>query len=85
MAPWPWALMFWAAQGAGLLIKGPVTPLVSAAHRRRARRSPTATSRWLKGLRPLWGVPFMLALAAPWLIAITAATDGAFLGEAVGP
>jgi len=26
----------------------------------------------------------MLALAAPWFVAITAATDGAFLGEAVG-
>ena len=28
-APWPWALLFWAAQGAGLLIKGPITPLMS--------------------------------------------------------
>ena len=82
-APWPWALLFWTAQGAGLLIKGPVTPLVgllTAAALSLADRD----ARWLKALRPLWGVPLMLALAAPWFIAITAATGGAFLGEAVG-
>jgi 4-amino-4-deoxy-L-arabinose transferase-like glycosyltransferase len=82
-APWPWALLFWAAQGAGLLIKGPITPLVgvlTAAALSIADRD----WRWLKGLRPLWGVPLMLAIAAPWFIAITAATQGAFLGESVG-
>jgi 4-amino-4-deoxy-L-arabinose transferase-like glycosyltransferase len=82
-ARWPWALLFWAAQGAGLLVKGPVTPLVgllTAAALSLADRD----ARWLKALRPLWGVPLMLALAAPWFIAITAATGGAFLGEAVG-
>jgi len=82
-APWPWALLFWAAQGLGLLIKGPVTPLIgllTAAALSLADRD----ARWLKALRPLWGAPLMLALAAPWFVAITAATDGAFLGEAVG-
>jgi len=82
-APRTWALLFWAAQGAGLLIKGPITPLVgllTGAALSLADRD----LRWLKGLRPLWGVPFMLAIAAPWFIAITAATQGAFLGESVG-
>jgi len=82
-APWPWALLFWAAQGAGLLIKGPVTPLVgllTAGALSLADRD----ARWLRALRPLWGVPLMLAMAAPWFIAITAATNGAFLGDAVG-
>ena len=83
MAAWPCALLFWAAQGAGLLIKGPITPLLgllTAAALSLADRD----ARWLKGLRPLWGVPLMLAIAAPWFIAITAATHGAFLGESVG-
>jgi len=82
-APWPWALLFWAAQGVGLLVKGPITPLLgllTAAALSLADRD----LRWLKGLRPLWGVPLMLAIAAPWFIAITAATQGAFLGESVG-
>jgi 4-amino-4-deoxy-L-arabinose transferase-like glycosyltransferase len=83
MAPWPWALLFWAAQGAGLLVKGPITPLLgllTAAALSLVDRD----ARWLKGLRPLWGVPLMLAIAAPWFIAITAATHGAFLDESVG-
>ncbi|HEX7969898.1 MAG TPA: glycosyltransferase family 39 protein [Stellaceae bacterium] len=82
-ASWRWALLFWAAQGAGILVKGPLTPLVSlltAGVLSLADRE----ARWLKGLRPLWGVPVMMAIAAPWFIAITAVTDGAFLGEAAG-
>lgn len=78
-----WALLFWTAQGAGILVKGPVTPLVSgltAAMLALADRD----ARWLKGLRPLWGVPLLLAIVGPWLAAITRATGGAFLGEAVG-
>ncbi len=83
MASRAWALVFWGAQGMGLLIKGPITPVISlltAAALSVADRD----VRWLRGLRPLWGVPLMLAIAAPWFIAITAATDGAFVGEAVG-
>jgi 4-amino-4-deoxy-L-arabinose transferase-like glycosyltransferase len=77
------ALLFWVAQGAGLLIKGPIAPLVSvltAGSLALADRD----ARWLGGLRAYWGVPLMLGIAAPWFVAITAATDGAFLGEAVG-
>jgi len=80
---WGWALLFWSAQGVGILVKGPVTPLLSvlaAASLAIADRE----VRWLGGLRAFWGVPLMLAIAAPWFIAITAATSGAFLGEAVG-
>src|SRR5579883_940452 len=77
------AFLFWIAEGLGILIKGPVLPLVSLltvlglgiADRR---------WRWLAGLRPAWGVPLALALVLPWFIAIEAATGGAFAGEAVG-
>jgi 4-amino-4-deoxy-L-arabinose transferase-like glycosyltransferase len=40
--------------------------------------------RWLGGLRPLWGLPLAVAVAAPWFIAIQAATGGAFANEALG-
>jgi 4-amino-4-deoxy-L-arabinose transferase-like glycosyltransferase len=82
-AAWPWALLFWAAQGAGLLIKGPITPLVSLLTAG-ALSLADREARWLGGLRPLWGVPVMLAIAVPWFVAINSATGGAFANEAVG-
>jgi 4-amino-4-deoxy-L-arabinose transferase-like glycosyltransferase len=78
-----WALLFWVAQAAAILVKGPVAPalaLLTAAALVIADRE----WRWLGGLKPLWGVPLLAALVAPWLIGITAATNGAFLSEAVG-
>jgi 4-amino-4-deoxy-L-arabinose transferase-like glycosyltransferase len=77
------AAAFWLAQGIGILIKGPVTPLVSfltiialcIADRR---------WRWLAALRPVWGIPLALAVAAPWFIAIQSKTGGQFANEAIG-
>jgi hypothetical protein len=77
------AAMFWLAMGAGILIKGPISPLVGGAtalslsvwHRRGA---------WLQTLRPMWGVPLMLAVVLPWLIAIGIATQGRFFTDAIG-
>jgi 4-amino-4-deoxy-L-arabinose transferase-like glycosyltransferase len=82
-APWGWALLFWAAQGLALLVKGPVVPAVSALTVI-ALALADREAGWLKALRPLWGLPLMLAIALPWFIAITAATGGGFISEAVG-
>ena len=78
-----WLVLFWAALGFGGLLKGPIVLLVTGgtvlglvALERRAK--------WLLALKPLWGVPLMLALAAPWYIAIGMATDGAFFRTALG-
>jgi len=81
--PARFALFFWIAQAVGILIKGPITPLLSLLtiglifliERRGA---------WLKGLRFAWGVPLMLVLVLPWIVAITIATSGGFFSEAVG-
>jgi 4-amino-4-deoxy-L-arabinose transferase-like glycosyltransferase len=77
------AAAFWLAQGIGILIKGPVTPLVSLLT--------VATLciadrhwRWLVALRPLCGIPLALAVAAPWFIAIQWTTGGEFASEAIG-
>lgn len=80
------ALAFWLAMGAGVLIKGPITPMVAGlatlalfvADRRRGGAS------WLRDLRGQWGVPLMLAVVAPWFVAIGLATHGAFFHDAVG-
>lgn len=76
------ALGFWGAQGAALLLKGPVIPLVSLL---------TVVTlsvadkdwRWFRMLRPLIGVPLALAIASPWFIAVQLATDGGFVADAV--
>lgn len=82
LSPW-WAALFWAALGFGVLLKGPIVLLVTGGTilallivERRAR--------WLGTLRPLWGVPLMLAIAAPWYIAIARATNGGFYDTALG-
>ena len=40
--------------------------------------------RWLSRLRPLPGIPIMLAVALPWLIAITISSHGAFITQSLG-
>ena len=77
------AAAFWCVLGISILLKGPVGPMV-----------PLLTgitlavmdrgAPWLRALRPAWGVPLMLALAAPWMIAIGIATEGRFFAQALG-
>ncbi len=76
------ALAFWLAQGAGILIKGPLTAMVcglTALALIALRRE----VRWLGHLQPLWGAPLALAIAAAWLVPIMIITDGAFLQESL--
>ncbi|MDX2102794.1 MAG: glycosyltransferase family 39 protein [Alphaproteobacteria bacterium] len=77
------AWVFWVAQGLGILIKGPITPMISLltvlALGLTSRRW-----RWLGALRPATGVPIALALVLPWMIAIWVATDGQFFRDAIG-
>lgn len=77
----PW--LFWAAQGVGILIKGPIAPLLSAltiavlfAFER--------DGRWLKRLKAGRGVLLAAVIVLPWLLLITWKSGGAFWQEAVG-
>jgi len=76
-------LVFWVAQGAAILIKGPVGPLISAL--------PIVVLsiadrnwRWLGGLRTLPGVAIAAVIVLPWLVLITLKSGGAFWAESVG-
>jgi 4-amino-4-deoxy-L-arabinose transferase-like glycosyltransferase len=75
-------LLFWAAIGAGILIKGPVTPAVAAL-------TLGALALWERRvfwMKPLlwWPGPVLAALiVAPWMLAINIATDGAFFLDAI--
>ncbi len=78
-----WAgLVFWGALAAGILIKGPVTPMVAGL----TLVALVALDRridWLKGL-VWWPGPLLaLAIAAPWFVMIQLETDGAFIAKAV--
>ncbi len=78
-----WAVFLWLVVGAGLLIKGPIIliPLAGGL----AGAALAVRSWWpIRAARPLWGLPLALAVAAPWLIAITLVSDGAFWAESVG-
>ncbi|MDD8022958.1 MAG: glycosyltransferase family 39 protein [Paracoccaceae bacterium] len=76
-------LMFWAAISAGLLIKGPVGPMVSGlavvALALIARRL-----RWLMALRPGLGLALTAVLVLPWYIAISVQSQGAFWAASLG-
>ena len=82
LGPWQ-AATFWLALAAGVLLKGPITPMVLgltsgmlALWDRRAG--------WLLRLRPAWGVLLLLTAVLPWFAAIAVATHGVFFQDAIG-
>lgn len=78
-APW----LFWIAQGAGILIKGPIVPAVSAL---------TVAvvvffdkdRKWLRELRAGPGILVAILVAAPWLGLITWRSGAEFWQESLG-
>jgi 4-amino-4-deoxy-L-arabinose transferase-like glycosyltransferase len=75
--------LLWTAVGAGVLLKGPIILLPvfgCLAWLCVAERSAAP----LRATRPLTGLAIALAVAAPWLIAITVKSGGAFWAESVG-
>jgi 4-amino-4-deoxy-L-arabinose transferase-like glycosyltransferase len=78
---------FWLVLGASVLLKGPVgpaVPLLAGVTLAVADKAWRNRARWLRALRPGWGFPLMAMAAAPWFVAVTIATEGRFLAEAVG-
>jgi 4-amino-4-deoxy-L-arabinose transferase-like glycosyltransferase len=79
---WGMPILFWAAQGIGILIKGPITPMVSLI----TILTLIAVDRQVsifRGLRLPLGIPLVAIIVCPWAIAITLATDGAFFSDAL--
>ena len=77
----PW--IFWIAQGAAILIKGPIAPLLSAL------TIVTLVAlerdwRWLSKLKAARGLALAALIVLPWLVLITWKSHGAFLQQAVG-
>lgn len=77
------ALLFWLGLGAGILIKGPISPglallTVAFLFFTNKRRD------WFKNLHWQWGVPLLLAVTLPWFIAIGISSGGAFFKSSLG-
>jgi len=74
---------FWIAEAAGILLKGPVVPLIALA----TAASLAVADRdahWLARLQPVTGLCLVAAIVLPWLIMVERATAGGFLAQAVG-
>ncbi len=79
----------WAAFALGILVKGPVIAGVAAATIAALlvwdwRGKTGVRWTWLKATKPLWGVPLMLLIVAPWLITIWRESQGAFFQQSLG-
>jgi 4-amino-4-deoxy-L-arabinose transferase-like glycosyltransferase len=77
------SLGFWVGLGLSILVKGPIGPMVAALtivslvliERRFA---------WLSSLRPLVGVPVVLAIVLPWFVAILSIAGSDFIKQSIG-
>ncbi len=75
------AVLFWACMGVGVMLKGPIAPLVAGM----AIAMLFAIERKFEWAKPLlyWaGISLFLILTVPWFLAVQIATGGAFLSEA---
>ncbi len=80
---WGLAAIFWAALGIGILVKGPITPMVPA-FAALALGLYARSAGWLKGLKPIVGILLCVAIVSPWFYLIMEATQGEFLRDSLG-
>ncbi len=77
------AVIFWAAEIAAILLKGPVGPVLALATAATLSVADRDVA-WLRALRPLAGSIVTVLAIAPWIYAIQSATEGRFLGDSLG-
>ena len=77
------AVLFWVALSIGVLLKGPIAPMVSGLTML-GLVAATRDFKWIALLRPVRGFLFLVAATLPWAVAAWTATGGAFFVEAVG-
>ncbi len=80
---WRAPAIFWTAIGLGLLVKGPITPMVPLLALIALAVKDRAIG-WALDLKPLRGLALALLFVLPWFVLIMIETDGAFLRDSVG-
>ena len=78
----PW-VQFWVAMGLAIMIKGPIAPAL-AGLTILGLIICDRNAGWLRDLRSLRGICILSVICLPWALAVQLATDGAFLGIAIG-
>ncbi len=77
-------LTFWAALGAGALVKGPVAPGVAVLTVAALCTSPAGLDvRWIARLRPLAGALVVAAMVLPWTLAVWWRSQGEFFRHSI--
>ncbi|MFM9974353.1 MAG: ArnT family glycosyltransferase [Beijerinckiaceae bacterium] len=76
-----WA--FWLAMAVGILIKGPITPMIVFVPAL-ALSLREKSGRWLLPLRPWLGLLIIAVIVAPWLVAIAMKSGGSFFADSIG-
>ncbi len=85
--PCPSSLLFWGAIGIGFMLKGPIILLVAGLGTLAVlgfERWRGASIHFARTLAHWTGPALAIAIAAPWYIAVSQATGGEFLREALG-
>ena len=77
------ALVFWFAVAGGVLIKGPITPLIAGLALVVLWRW-EGQAGWMRPLRHWPGLVLAVLMVAPWLVMMQSGTDGGFIKDAVG-
>ena len=80
---WQWPAILWTAMAGGILIKGPLI-VMFVALTCLALSILDRSARWLKSLRPLAGIAWMLLLVLPWFLAIIAKSGMTFFTDSIG-
>ncbi|HML08291.1 MAG TPA: glycosyltransferase family 39 protein [Xanthobacteraceae bacterium] len=80
---WIEPAVFWTALAGGILLKGPlIVMIVATAAATLAILDRSA--RWLKALRPLPGLAWLVLLVLPWFLAIYARAGSSFFAGSIG-
>jgi 4-amino-4-deoxy-L-arabinose transferase-like glycosyltransferase len=80
---WTAPAVFWTAMAGAILLKGPLI-LLFVGLTMGTLAVLDRSLAWLWRLRPLLGIPWMLALVLPWFIAIFLRSGDSFFANAVG-
>jgi len=80
---WTWPAIFWTAVSGGILIKGPLILMVAGLAAVTLAIC-DRNARWMKAMRPLPGVLWMILLVLPWFVAIVARSGNSFFAQSLG-
>jgi 4-amino-4-deoxy-L-arabinose transferase-like glycosyltransferase len=81
--PWTWPAIFWTALAGGILLKGPLILMfvgLTIATLAILDRSVA----WLRQMRPVWGLMWLLVLVLPWFVAIFWRAGDSFFADSIG-